>query len=333
MHKENFEINAALRTVELLKQYKSAKNQAEQESILKQMDEVDAFASKMVLKMPTDELIEKIMKAISLDEFRPKNLPILLLAMNKDLDNIKGEFDTFNFDLSKAFKNNEPHEKIRDKFAAATASVYNLKKKFAAEWIQRLNNHKDLVNAARNASESDMLDAYNKLFDALTKDFCKEYDCIIDVKVVPNWEMSDTKPDGGYETGLQVPMYSIRLPVNISEAEQNKRIEEFSKNPKRYPGAFKTSAVRVSIANAKEACPESEDFFVYMVGVLAHEVHHALDSQNPRRGALGPQVALVDSKIYVPHSIDKVQYSKSATEISSYEIEAELKNRLRKHRF
>ena len=65
MHKENFEINAALRTVELLKQYKSAKNQAEQESILKQMDEVDAFASKMVLKMPIDELIEKIMKAIS----------------------------------------------------------------------------------------------------------------------------------------------------------------------------------------------------------------------------------------------------------------------------
>ena len=70
-----------------------------------------------------------------------------------------------------------------------------------------------------------------------------------------------------------------------------------------------------------------------MISVLAHEIHHALDYQNPRQGALGGQIQYVDKKVYVPYDKNSKAYHESATEISSYEIERELFNQLNNSRF
>ena len=335
MDNENLEIKSALQTIELLKQYKSAKNQTEKDSILKQMDDIDGFANRLLTKFSPDELITKITKAISLDQYRPKNLPITLFAVNKDLNYVNGEFDTFDKELSQMFKNNENPENIRDKFKAGTVNVYMLAKQFSADWIHRLNNHKGLVDAARNASEENIIDAYNKLFDALTKDFCKEHDCHIDSRVITDWENSDVKPNGGYDItdGFHKYAFSVAYPSNISETEKKKLVDEFLKNPEEHPNAYKTSIVRVNITNVKKHHPDKNDFFYSMISVLAHEIHHALDYQKPRQGALGPQIQYIDRATYVPTHIDDKAYHESATEISSHEIGHELFNQLKKSRY
>lgn len=331
MDNENLEINSALQIIELLKQYKAAKNQIEKDSILKQIDDVDGLAKRLLTKFSPDELITKITKAISLNQYRPKNLPITLLAINKDLDYINGEFDTFDRELSQMFKNNEKPEKIRNKFKVGILNVHKLAKKFSAEWMRRLNNHKDLVDAARNASEENIIDAYNKLFDALTKDFCKEYDCLIEAKVITDWEKSDVKPNGGYDVtdGFHTDAFSIAYPPNITETEKKELVDEFLKDPEKHPNAYKSSVVRVNITNIKKHNSDKNDFFYSMVSVLAHEIHHALDYQQARQGALGPQIRYIDKATYVPGHVNGKAYCESATEISSHEIECELFNRLK----
>jgi hypothetical protein len=335
MDNENLEIKSALQTIDLLKQYKSAKTQTEKDGILKQMDDIDGFANRLLTKFSPDELITKITKAISLDQYRPKNLPITLFAVNKDLNYVNGEFDTFDKELSQMFKNNENPENIRDKFTAGTVNVYKLAEQFSADWIRKLNNHKDLVDAARNAGEENIIDAYNKLFYALTKDFCKEHDCHIDSRVITDWENSDIKPNGGYDItdGFHNHAFSVAYPQNISETEKKELVDNFLKDPEKHPNAYKSSFVRVNITNVKKHHPDKNDFFYSMISVLAHEIHHALDYQKPRKGALGPQIQYIDHATYVPAHIDDKAYHESATEISSYKIDHELFNQLKKLRF
>ena len=335
MDNENLEINSALQTIDLLKQYKAAKNQNEKDSILKQMDDIDGFDKRLLTKFSPDELITKITKAISLDQYRPKNMHITQFAVDQDLDYVNGDFNTFDRELSQMFKNNENPEKIRDKFKAGTVNVYLLAKQFSADWIRRLNNHKDLVVAAREADESSITDAYNKLFDALTEDFCKEHDCHIDSRVITDWENSDFKPNGGYDNtdGVHKYAHSITFPPNMSETKKKELLDEFLKDPKKHPNAYKSSFIRVNITKVKKHHPDKNDFFYSMVSILAHEIHHALDYQKPRQGALGPQIQYIDRATSVPAHINNKAYHESATEISSYEIDHELFNQLKKSRY
>lgn len=88
MKKKNIEIENALQTIDLLKRYTVAKTKTERDKLLKQMDIVDGFANKFLMQnyISPDELRTKIEHAITLDKYRPRNLPITLFAINKDLD-------------------------------------------------------------------------------------------------------------------------------------------------------------------------------------------------------------------------------------------------------
>ena len=337
MAKNNLEIESAIQTVELLKKYKAAKTQAEKDNLLKQMDEVDLFASKLIVqhKISPKELITKMTKAIAKDKYRPKNIPIAIFALNKDLDFIKGDFDSFDANLNKMFKDKEDAKKIRNAFKAATVNVYMLAKQFSMDWIRWLNKHKKLADAARNAGEKDMVAAYNKLFNALSKDFCKKYDCDIGVKVITDWASSDVNPGGDTDAccGYHHRAYSMSYPADMPEAEKDKLIQDFLNDPKNHPNTRKASLVRVNITTVKKFNPDRNEFFYKMISVFAHEMHHALDYQNPRQGALGPQIEQIDMKTYVPENVDKKAYYESATETSSYTIDRELFKMLKNQRF
>jgi hypothetical protein len=232
-------------------------------------------------------------------------------------------------------KNNEASEKIRDRFIAGTANIYILAKQFSNDWIHRLNNHKDLTDAARNSDDNTAVDAYNKLFEALTKDFCQKYNCYIDSKVITDWATADVKPKDGWSDtlGYQKPGHRLVLPKNISEEDKSNIVEEFNKNPDEYPGSQRESHVRVNITNIRKKHPEPTDFFYTMISVFAHEMHHALDYQNPREGALGPQIERIDAKTYTRPTENIKAYHESATEISSHEIQHELFEQLKNMRF
>ena len=337
MDNENIEVKSALQTIELLKRYKSAKTQDEKDDILKQMDVVDGLANRVLQKgrFAPDELITKITKAISLDQYRPKNMPITFFALDSDLDYVNGDFDTFDRELSQMDKNKENPDKIRAKFKAGTVNIYLLAKQFSADWIRRLNKHIDLVIDARSADDENMIDVYNKLFSALTKDFCQEHGCYIETKIITDWATADVKPNGEYDVtdGFHKYAYSLSFAPNISDVEKNKIKDEFVKDPKNHPNAYKSSQVRINITNVKKYHQDKDDFFYKMITVFAHEIHHALDYQKPRHGALGSQIQYIDKKTYVPFDMDAKAYGESATEISSYEIDHELFNQLKKSRF
>ena len=337
MEEQNIEIQNAQQAIYLLKSYATAKTQEEKDELLKQLYDVDGFAYWYVKEHGYEplDLAQKIEKAIKLNKYRPKNLAIAELAVSTDLDYIGGDFDTFDSRINKMFKKKESPEKIRNYFKAATANIYVLAKQFSNDWIRRLNDHKDLADAARNADENTAVDAYNKLFEALTKDFCQKYNCYINSKVITDWATSDVKPKDGWDNtlGYQKPAHGLDLPKNISKEDKSKLIEEFSKDPDKHPGSRRESYVRINITNTRKKHPEPTDFFYTMISVFAHEMHHALDYQKPREGALGPQIEYIDAKTYTRPTENIKSYHKSATEISSHEIQYELFEQLKNMRF
>ena len=341
MDNKNLEINSALQTIELLKQYKAAKNQTEKDSILKQMDDIDGFANRLLAKLSPDELITKITKAISLDQYRPKNLPITLFAVNKDLNYVKGEFDTFDKELSQMFKNNEDHKKIRDKFQSGTKNLCMLATQFTADWIKRFKNHKDLLELARNSTIDTAQNMYRKLFNALVEDFSKEYNCKIQLDVVRDWnelpDMLKAQKKGitsnAITTGLHIECTGYVTNSNMSEEEKNKIREEYEKNlAKNNLDNYKISLIYINIEALRQLHPDPTDFFYYALADFVHEMHHALDYQNTRQGALGAQIEHIDRIIYTDISENFKDSRASATERSSYKIAETLMKELKKSR-
>ncbi len=335
MTQKNIEIENALQTIDLLKQYAVAKT--ERNELLKQMDVIDGFANRLLTQkyITSNELIQKIEQAITLDKYRPKNMPITLFAINKGLNYINGDFSTFDSELSQMFKNKKNPNKIREQFKGGIANIQTLAKQFSADWIVRLNKHKKLADTARNTTPDKAVSTYNKLFKALTADFCKEYGCNINSKVITDWATSDIKPTTGwdYTNGYVIRLYRIKFSKTMSESEIKKQVAIFRKNPSKFPNARKKYAVRINITNIRKRHPESTDFFYKMISAFAHEMHHALDHEKPRAGALGPQIEFIDTKIYTPYEKNKKAYFASATETSSYEIEHELIKQLKSMNF
>jgi len=104
---EKIEINTALEIIKLLKQYDVVTTQYEKDFICEQIAGLDGFVVDW-LKSPEASpttIIKRIEKAISLNEYRPKNISICHFAHNKDLNYIQGDFSTFDAELSKRYKN------------------------------------------------------------------------------------------------------------------------------------------------------------------------------------------------------------------------------------
>jgi len=333
MVKRNIEIQNAKQTIALLKSYATAKTQKKKDTLLQQIRSVNLWAHILLTQKNYEpmDLATKIEKAIQLNQYRPKNMSIVQLAKSDDLNHIGGEFDTFDIKLNKMMKDKESPEKIRDLFKGGTANVYILAKQFSADWIRRLNKHKNLVATARNANETNIIKAYDDLFMALAKDFSKEYDIQISTKVVTDWATSTIKPKDDWEKiqGLQLVSTGFMHKKGMSDTEKQKLIEECVKNPEKH----KISRIRINITNIKEANQNPDDFFYSMISIFAHEIHHALDLLKPREGALGPQISLIDNKTYTNISVNKQAYQESATEISSYAIEETLRDYLKNIRF
>ena len=336
MRKEDTEIKNAKKAIDVLKQYDSAKTKAEKDILLGKLDDFFATLIQSGYYTPA-ELVRRITKAIKLDKYMPKNMSFAQLVTSDDLDYISGDFDTFNSKLHKEFKSGKNPEKMRMLFKCGITNVHLLSELFPAKWMGWLNKHKKLTNAARNANEKEAVDAYNKLFDALTNDFCREYKCKIDAKVVTKWDKLDAQSENEKEftNGYMESHLIITYVKNMPEAEKQKRRETILKNPENYtePDVKRKSVVRVNITNIREQHPKPNDFFYNMIGTFAHEMHHALDFQHPRQGALGPQVEAIDKKIYVQPSEDMDKYLSSATEISSRIIKSKLIDRLKSMRF
>lgn len=341
MANTNYEIENALQLIELLKKYDSEKIEAKRNEILEQLNNTDAYVYKLILNRAytPKTLITKLTKAIDLDEYRPRNMSVIKFATSKDLNYVTGEFDTFNKSLNKTFKTNP--KRTRKYFKDAIANISMLAKQFSADWIRRLNNHKDLVDAARNSTKDKALDAYKNLFNALVTDFCNEYNLKIQFDVVRDWneipDMFNAQKainPGAITTGLHIQCTGYITNYNMSESEKKKIHEEYERDmAKNNIDKYKVSAIYINIENIKQLYPDPADFFYQSIAIFIHEMQHALDYQKPRQGALGSQTEYIDRKTYTNLSESIEEHFASATELSSHYIENNIVQELKKSRF
>lgn len=333
-HYLNLELRNIKQTIWLLKQYKLAVSDKQKNKLIQKMRSLDMPADRLLQEFTPEQLITKFKKAIALYNYKPKNLHMALFATSKDLDYIGGEFSTFDRNLSQMAKNKEETHKIQERFKYGMTNNNLLSRQFSDYWISLLKKHCKLINVIRNTNPDYIMDAYNVLLHVLNYEFCKYYNCIIDTKIVSDWELSDIKPETNQDTysALHGNGTVLHLNANIPEHERIRITEEFKKDPKNHPNGIKTSVVRINFSNCKKGNITPEQLFIKIMVDCAHEMQHALDYQYPNLGMLGCQIHHLDQQTYVL-DINKKEYWKSATEISSYTIGKELLARLQKQRF
>ena len=316
---KNIEIQAATEQIELLQKYIKTTSVIHKFLISQKFNNIVQHVLKEKLITP-DKLIQQIKIAITKDKFRPRNMPICLLALCiQDLENINGEFDTFDsrFAITKLIQEHKSDNQIRNNFNNAMLNRDILAKQFTHDWLRYLSKHKDLANKTYNANNSVSLLFYNKLFQQLAIEFCSEHDIPIDninVKILQNW-------------------YDYELKEQSKKLNKNKTLGfVLFKNKSDITNKFTSIELRLSFDAIKNACrTEKVNLFNYMLAAFAHEMNHILDEVQPRHGSVGPQIMEIDSKIYVNGDTNKKEYSKSATEISSFTIQDEIIRQLKQY--
>ena len=112
----NLALESAKKSIDLLQQYVSAKTQQVRNDVLDKMSSNDRTISMLLMWGYTpNDLIKLLNKAIALEEYRPKNLPILIFAIQKDINSVRGPFCTFNAELNNAFKKGK-YDKLPELF-------------------------------------------------------------------------------------------------------------------------------------------------------------------------------------------------------------------------
>lgn len=323
--KRDIEKEVVLQNIDLLKQYMVAKTDEEKSTLKSKMNIYPKNAIDM--KHSPIAIIKRLEYSLKLAQHKPKNKSFFELAFDKDAGSIKGEFDTFDAKLSALEKNVAEPKKIRERFLHSMSNEKALVQQFIYDWESYLSKHKVLVSKAK---KSPTIENYQKLFDALVIDFANDHNIspnLFIVQVVDKWGDAEAKLKIGPKTlGYHKRVHALILPDKISGKEKQKLLAEFlnSKTPSTVKYSKKAAQIKISFNNTKNAT--KKDFFANMISVLAHEVHHALDSLAPRQGILGPQVQKIDNRT---HTNDpKNGYRESATEISSYAVENALYKRL-----
>lgn len=303
----NLELEIAKANIKLLKQYQSEPDVDKRQMIF---DQMEPYVQIVIGYVPVDEYIARLSRAIQLDEYRPKNLPVFEFALGKDVDYVTGDFNTVDLKLARMKKDKAPQGEIRERFHYATPNRFMLAQQWTDDWLRRLDNQVGLVEWARSAPPSCIKEAYNTLFQKLSDDFCDEYGfdrSLIRVHVIQNWSEVSSQS----ETKESVDGKAVF-------------IAEVSKLTSRILGLDHVDVyVRLS----------HPDNFSYTVGIFVHEMHHVLDEVAPSKGALGPQIQKMDDETYTHSSGNYNEYRKSASELSSHEVQKELYYALKKRGF
>ena len=321
---QDIEMNDAIACLDLLQEYTIAKTQQEKDNILAKLNKYDPRYSEAITKyniLPVSLFIA-IIQAIGKNKYRPKNMDFTSFVFSPDLKYINGSVDTFDSQLSHTAKNYDK-PKIRDTFTFKTAQRFVLAKQFANDWILRMQKHPELVEKARNAPLSDTK-PYTELFSALAADFCDDYHIphsAVRVIVTNDEKKFDSNNDGYHVSGYIIPKWSMHL---VSD----KDLEEFHKNPSKFPLAKKCSTIYLNPSKISHSINNQDDLLDKVTSIFAHEMNHDLDHLMPSQGALGAQVQRIDSDTYTDADTDRKEYHKSATELSSYETEKILLERL-----
>lgn len=320
----NIEIDIVRNEINLLRKYAQMSDAAAREQFMTRFHPIMRKIIETGKLTPT-ELIPRLERAIKLDKYRPRNLSLFMLAISPDLYNIRGKFDTFDQKLSQMFNASVRDDfAIRKEFNSATLNRFDLSQRVAAQWIRRLEQHPDLVAAARNATPDDALPAYSALLDALVTDFCKEYNIYrkeIAVNLVEQFLPDEIEKQSDDCAGFVDTVYKFILPSNTPSSEYDKIIQAINNGTRLPSCVVRIHVIKISMSNIIRGVRNMNiSLFDNMLSTFAHEMQHVTDAHMPRVGALGPQVNHMDKQTYIDLTGNVVEYHKSATELGAYAV-------------
>ena len=314
---KNIEVQEAQQQIQLLTKYICTNSLIQKHLIFRKFNNIVQYALSNKIIEP-DTLIKQIKTAINKDKYRPRNLPICMLALyTQDLENIHGDFNTFDNRFVKMQKDHTSKNKIRQSFNSAILNRNILSKQFAYDWIRYITQHEQLAKTTKKANNSLSILFYNKLLKKLADDFCAEHNIPtnnIDIQIVQNWYYSALRHHG---TELE---------------KKNVQGITLFKNKSDITNKYATIQVIISFNEIQKTSRKKKiNLFDYMLAAFAHEMNHILDELQPRHGCVGPQVMTLDNKTYTDAYINKQAYFQSATEISSFAIQDAIIRQLKQY--
>lgn len=239
-------------------------------------------------KKSFDVAIEKVRHAQKLRPFRPQNMSNAQLAASPDLDYIRGEFSTFDSNLSDMQRARATSDEIcnyihghiaADGWAAFSDTITEYARFI---WYLR-NRYDDFAHAAMVAGVDGDVNAWRVYFEKMLVDLnavFKPDNAFVDIRVIDSWSDAGCDPEQYKYSGAI---------TDIQKRPDGPRSTHCMITINR---AVVANVVRLNKYNAQAMLAE-------MTASFAHEYMHCIDAFASNRGALGAQFVNAADKVYV----------------------------------
>ena len=242
------------------------------------------------------------------EKYAPKNITLAQFAkmIKRDpklLDDLNGEFSTYNIELARALKKLNPEQdKSKDKFRNTLKKSLNdtameqRAKEIAKIYEDIICSNEEILTAAwtfESLSNKQKLELAVNIVSAMNKYFNIDQTINID-----------------YINEVHNPSFSERIrdfARNFMESKWS-HIEESSSNEGVYRNYWSEIVLKQHIN------------FENFIDTLSHEYEHFIDHRFPNLGLLGAQIANYGDKVYASSKYSYSEYRKNPTEISSFKL-------------
>lgn len=242
------------------------------------------------------------------EKYAPKNITLaqftkMIKRDPKLLDDLNGEFSTYNIELARALKKLNPEQdKSKDKFRNTLKKSLNdtameqRAKEIAKIYEDIICSNEEILTAAwtfESLSNKQKLDLAVNIVSAMNKYFNIDQTINID-----------------YINEVHNPSFSEQIrdfARNFMESKWS-HIEETSSNEGVYRNYWSEIVLKQHIN------------FENFIDTLSHEYEHFIDHRFPNLGLLGAQIADYGDKVYAPSKYSYSEYRKNPTEISSFKL-------------
>lgn len=259
-----------------------------------------------------DKAAARISRALELDMYRPRDLPIFEFIMSPNLESVEGEFSTFNSKLARMMRDGADDDILRKYAYDNTHNLVEVSVNLLRAFTKSVDKHRDLFDSLCEIGANVDVKMWNKFFITIASDVGEQFNIPDDVglyvRVIDSLENAPQdirdrhSPDDkwlGYEDEVKL---STKPGMKYHEICINRKniIELFEKKNGRAPGGVELMRT--------------------MMSTFAHEFGHFIDKAIPNRGAVGPQKMSIAKKTHVGFEESKQAYRQNPTEKSSYEL-------------
>ena len=306
----NIEIENVKQQIELLRQYRDARDDAVRADIQSKFSQELKI---MITKKSPDELIKRLTTAIEKDEFRPRDMSVYIFSLSSDLDYVGGEFSTFDAQLSQMLKSGAPSKEIKTYMTNETYNRQNVAAQYVSDFMQILDAEPELQEKAIKCGRTGSACEYGEIMEKIAHKLRDKMgvSTTLSVDVIDSWD----------DVSKYLP------PKDIDKYTFAKQCKMRTNTGKTFHAIFLNRAMiyerNVNVRSDKE-------LFNEMISNLAHEFGHFIDEAMPNKGALGAQKSDAAVLLYEQWNPEREdEYHINPTEASSDVIESMMRQAMK----